>query len=265
MKNNSFNTIHRNLNAILNFNSDEYVSQIVSVEKLPEKDSGRRHQIISDDEIICIRENLSDPELVDAIDVDWLTGLRIGTLLRLGKSCFQIKKREIMIPASINKGKVYGYNIPIFRELDPILARRLKSSDLANEVFEFYAKTHRNIAKFSEEMKKEYLNQAKNCFFPGVVLFGADGYIKYAEEEFRSACDAAQISDRRIHDIRRTFAVRLLNSGLDYLVIKKLLGHRSILTTERYIEKQSVEIKELFKPIGNEFSKDELYKLQYEC
>ena len=68
------------------------MSQIVSVEKLPEKDFGRRYQIISDDEIICIRENLSDPELVDAIDVDWFTGFRIGTLLRLGKSCFQIKK-----------------------------------------------------------------------------------------------------------------------------------------------------------------------------
>ena len=36
------------------------------------------------------------------------------------------------------------------------------------------------------------------------------------------------------HDLRHTFASRLVRSGVDLITIKDLLGHYSVKTTERY-------------------------------
>jgi integrase len=65
----------------------------------------------------------------------------------------------------------------------------------------------------------------------------------------KTACKMAGYSDDKIkeigaHTLRRSFACNLLLSGESSFVIKELLGHQSILTTERYIEpakKQAAE------------------------
>lgn len=38
----------------------------------------------------------------------------------------------------------------------------------------------------------------------------------------------------RFHDLRHTFATRLVQTGIDIYTIAKLLGHRDISTTQRY-------------------------------
>ena len=38
----------------------------------------------------------------------------------------------------------------------------------------------------------------------------------------------------RFHDLRHTFASRLIESGFDLITVKDLLGHHSVVTTERY-------------------------------
>jgi len=49
-----------------------------------------------------------------------------------------------------------------------------------------------------------------------------------------SAQEKAGIPHVRFHDLRHTFATRLIQSGKDLYKVAKLLGHRDIRTTQRY-------------------------------
>jgi site-specific recombinase XerD len=51
---------------------------------------------------------------------------------------------------------------------------------------------------------------------------------------FEEACITAKVDNFRWHDLRHTFASRLVMKGVDLTSVQKLLGHRSILTTQRY-------------------------------
>lgn len=51
---------------------------------------------------------------------------------------------------------------------------------------------------------------------------------------FIAACDRASIEGLRFHDLRHTFASRLVKKGVDIITVKELLGHSSVRITERY-------------------------------
>jgi excisionase family DNA binding protein len=51
---------------------------------------------------------------------------------------------------------------------------------------------------------------------------------------FAKACKAAGITGLRFHDLRHTFATRLIQGGVDIETVRSLLGHHSIIMTQRY-------------------------------
>lgn len=53
-------------------------------------------------------------------------------------------------------------------------------------------------------------------------------------EAFKTALEKAGIADFRIHDLRHTFATRLVQNGVDLYRVKELLGHKTIAMTMRY-------------------------------
>lgn len=52
--------------------------------------------------------------------------------------------------------------------------------------------------------------------------------------EFRQALADAEIRDFRFHDLRHTFATRMLRETRNIKLVSRLLGHKSIETTSRY-------------------------------
>jgi len=52
---------------------------------------------------------------------------------------------------------------------------------------------------------------------------------------FRAACRRAGISGLRFHDLRHTFGSRLVEKGADIETVRSLLGHASIVVTQRYV------------------------------
>lgn len=54
------------------------------------------------------------------------------------------------------------------------------------------------------------------------------------DEDWRAALMAAGIDDFRFHDLRHTFATRILRKTRNIKLVSQLLGHRNIETTMRY-------------------------------
>lgn len=58
--------------------------------------------------------------------------------------------------------------------------------------------------------------------------------VRFLVREFCVARDRAGIPDFRFHDMRHTFATRLVQRGIDLYKVQRLLGHKTGTMTQRY-------------------------------
>jgi integrase len=56
----------------------------------------------------------------------------------------------------------------------------------------------------------------------------------YLRKRFRDCCEAAEVKELRIHDMRHTFAQRLLSKGESIYLVSKLMGHSSVAVTQNH-------------------------------
>ncbi|RPF98053.1 MAG: hypothetical protein CBC23_009290 [Rhodospirillaceae bacterium TMED63] len=61
------------------------------------------------------------------------------------------------------------------------------------------------------------------------------GRIKSIDTAFRNAREAIGRPDLRIHDLRHSLGTWLSMSGANLMVVKEILGHEDIRTTQRYV------------------------------
>ena len=57
---------------------------------------------------------------------------------------------------------------------------------------------------------------------------------RIVQRAFQTAVTRAGLTSFRFHDLRHTFATRMVQAGVDIYAVSKLLGHASIKETERY-------------------------------
>jgi len=68
--------------------------------------------------------------------------------------------------------------------------------------------------------------------------------------KWAKACREAGIEDLRFHDLRHTFASRLVQQGVDLYRVGKLLGHSSIQTTTRYAHLAPSQLRDAVEGIA---------------
>jgi integrase len=56
----------------------------------------------------------------------------------------------------------------------------------------------------------------------------------YVSRRFTWACSKSGLVDLRFHDLRHTFAARLLTKGVPIYKVSKILGHSSVVVTEQH-------------------------------
>ena len=70
--------------------------------------------------------------------------------------------------------------------------------------------------------------------------------VRFLVREFCEARDRAGILDFCFHDMRHTFAMRLVQRGIDLYKVHRLLGHRTGTMTQRYAQSSPESLRDRF-------------------
>lgn len=165
--------------------------------KLLSEGDNRKERILTDDEEERLFQESS--ELVKSVVFFALnTGMRLREILNLKWSQIDLTSGHIKVENTKNRrNRLVGINTPLLRELH---GRREVNG-------------HNPYVYANPKTGKPYLD----------VKIG-----------FKAACRRANIEGLRFHDLRHTFASRLVERGIDLITVKDLLGHSTVRMTERY-------------------------------
>ena len=160
------------------------------------------------------------------------TGMRIGEILALKKEDIDLKNRIIKVSKTITKDKndkpILGettktYNslrdVPIIKPLFPILSDLISQED--NYLF-LYNNSFISPATINAHFKKLCKNaNIKVIINPNKTV--------YTNNEIKKV--NLKTSSVNTHMLRHTFATRCIESGMNALVLSKILGHKKIEIT----------------------------------
>jgi len=184
-----------------------YVSEnpVKKVKLFSEKENIRERVLLADEETKLFAS--SSPHLRPILEVALHTGMRRGEIFSLRWEHVDLERGEIRIVRSKSgKGRVVSMNSGLLK-----LLRGLKAEAGVNEcVF------------INPETGRPYVD---------------------VKRAFQTACRRAGIKDLRFHDLRHTFASRLVKKGVDLILVMELMGHASVVTTQRYTHSQAAEKK----------------------
>ncbi|VDS10075.1 Tyrosine recombinase XerC [Paracoccus haematequi] len=138
-----------------------------------------------------------------------MTGARLASVAKLRWS--DIDRRHGRMTFIGKYGKRYRF--PISPEIGALLDAIPRSDDPVAGKFVFLYRDHRRRG------------------YPLTPISHKGGGLM---EDFREALEMANIEDFRFHDLRHTFATRVLRKTGNLKLVSRLLGHASIETTMRY-------------------------------
>ena len=173
---------------------------------------------------IDIRSNL-------IIELLYSTGIRVSELISIKTNNIDLKKRKILIDPP-EKGKSRKERIVFFAEQ-------------TKEVIEKYL-----------EFRKIYFKEKDSPW-----LFPSNNINDFLTRRrvlqiMHNLADKIKIDKNLMHphSFRHAFGNHLLNSGADIRVVQKLLGHSSIITTQKYTEHRDklIETIENFHPLNKD-------------
>ncbi len=177
----------------------------------PEKDN-IKERILTEDEEFRLLNECAD-HIRSIVSVALLTGMRQGEILNLRWKQIDFNRRTICVEKTKNgKIRFIPISTPLFEQLQQL---RTKSNN-------------------------EYVFVNPDTGKPYVWL----------KTGYKAACRRAKISDLRFHDLRHTFASRLVERGADIITVKELLGHSSVKMTERYTHSSSKQKRQAVELLG---------------
>jgi integrase len=189
----------------------------------------KRERFLSADEAGRLLDALNDLEarkgvsavFADAIRLLLLTGARKTEILGLRWSELDVSSRSLVLPPERTKaGGSTG-------------ERRVALSPAALQLL---------------ERRRPSRAKPSDFVFPSST---GQGHAVGIRRAFVTACEAAELTGVRVHDLRHTFASFAIAGGSSLFLVGKLLGHASARTTERYAHLSNDPLAAAAAAIGN--------------
>ena len=145
------------------------------------------------------------------------TGMRLGEIISLEWKGVDLFRRTVTVFKSKNKEP---RTIPINKTVFEMLKNKAKVKSIKTGLV-FYTNNHTMLLKTS------------------------------VDHAFQSALKKAGIKDSRFHDLRHTFATRLVQLGKDLYKVQKLLGHKTSSMTQRYAHHYPESLRDAVEILDN--------------
>ena len=82
-------------------------------------------------------------------------------------------------------------------------------------------------------LKQKLISGGSDYVYPNET---GKSHLNWIKHSFTTSCKKAKITGLRFHDLRHTVATRMLEAGVNVVLVSKILGHSDInLTVKRYI------------------------------
>ena len=182
---------------------------VITLDSRAETPRQRRLDAGEEDRLLAVATGLIRDLLIALLE----TGCRRGELLSLQFSQIRWNENVLMLPADKTKTR-RARVIPITATLRGVLERRQKGPD-------------------------------GQTLGPGCYVFGTETgeRVGRVDVAWRATCTAAGITNLHLHDLRREFASRLLESGAHMALVRDWLGHTSLTMTSRYLATTAVGLQ----------------------
>ena len=190
--------------------------------KVPKK-SENQIDYVPDFVLEQLFENINNlhKKVVPVVYVMFKTGLRISDALELKQDCLIKLDKKYWIETDIDKTNTKNHRIPIDDELANMLAvlidRAKKNSDDDNNPNRFIFVRYKGSRK-GRPYRTDWIQDNLNLFAKNYNITDESGKIYHFKN----------------HAFRHTCAIKLLNNGVDILVVQEILGHASPEMTLRY-------------------------------
>jgi site-specific recombinase XerD len=177
-------------------------------------------RVLSKLEYRALRDASRDDKRLSAvIELLLQTGMRIGELAQLTLDDIDLTKKRIVIRAYESRdGRTIPLNDAAIKSLKEYLSIRPKSDD-----------------------RTLFLTKTGNPFLVRNIRTAIDRFFKMAG-----------IENAKVNDLRHTFIIHQLKSGTPLTYVSKLVGHKRLSTTEKYLklieeksDKDSIKLEEL--------------------
>ena len=160
------------------------------------------------------------------------TGMREGEIMGLRWDCVDFKNREIRV--EYTKSGKYR-NVPMDSQVSIVLSSLLKGGGATGNGSLGPAIT--SVPSYVKGLARRELSGASPFVFVNKKTGKA---YKNIHKAYNLARVAAGLQDVRFHDLRHTFATRLVESGADIGLVQLILGHGDLKITQRYVHPSKV-------------------------
>lgn len=199
-------------------------------------EEGNDIQVFDDEQMEIIRNNLKYKEndvntFNMAVQLDFLTGLRLGELLGLKKKF--IIKYLVKVRNSLQNVKVYDSPTEWHRELKLIKPKSNDSIRIVNFPIPLWNTLELYFKEQEEKWKRNGLE-----FNDDSLIFTTETCKPIDRKNFYRAWERflkrIEVNYKKPHSIRDTYATTLIRRGASIHDVKAMLGHSSIKITEKY-------------------------------
>ncbi len=173
---------------------------------------------ISETELKAILDNTNEPFLKDLFFTAFYTGMRLGELVNMKWSWIGLNENQITVHCS--------------------------------DTFTTKSKKER-IIPFNQNLSKVFVDR-----FPKIFNITFDDFVfndsrgkklneDYVSKKFKESVRAAKLDEKiHFHTLRHSFASLLVQRGVSLYIVKELLGHEELSTTQIYSHLQPQNLRD---------------------